>query len=135
MYDQNISNESIQSMREAWTVIELIFIIVIIGILAAMALPRLAATRDDAKLATDVSNMALCVREASSKYLASNTHLASGDSKACDSVTCFDITYGTNVSDFIVSTNSSAANYCSNVTQLGGHLAKTYVFRGTSIIY
>ncbi len=30
--------------------IELIFVIVIIGILAAVAIPRLAATRDDAKI-------------------------------------------------------------------------------------
>jgi len=36
--------------KSAFTMIELIFIIVIIGILASVAIPRLAATRDDAEI-------------------------------------------------------------------------------------
>jgi general secretion pathway protein G len=36
--------------------IELIFVIVIIGILAAVAIPKLAATRDDAKVSAIVAN-------------------------------------------------------------------------------
>jgi len=35
--------------RNAFTMIELTFVIVILGILAAIAIPRLSATRDDAK--------------------------------------------------------------------------------------
>lgn len=35
--------------KKAFTMIELIFVIVILGILASVALPRLAATRDDAR--------------------------------------------------------------------------------------
>jgi general secretion pathway protein G len=37
-------------MEKAFTMIELIFVIVILGILAAVAIPKMMATRDDAKI-------------------------------------------------------------------------------------
>jgi general secretion pathway protein G len=37
-------------MKKAFTMIELIFVIVVIGILSAVAVPKLAATRDDAEI-------------------------------------------------------------------------------------
>ncbi len=46
--------------RKAFTMIELVFVIVVLGILAAIAVPRLAATRDDAEVAkirSDVSSI------------------------------------------------------------------------------
>ena len=39
-----------EKSKLAFSMIELVFVIVIIGILAAVAIPRLAATRDDAQL-------------------------------------------------------------------------------------
>lgn len=44
--------------RSAFTMIELIFVIVVLGILAAIAIPRLGATRDDAEIAKGRSDVA-----------------------------------------------------------------------------
>jgi len=39
-----------QKSKNAFTMIELVFVIVVLGILAAVAIPRLAATRTDAEI-------------------------------------------------------------------------------------
>ena len=44
--------------RKAFTMLELIFVIVVLGILAAVALPKLAATRDDAMIVKGKSQIA-----------------------------------------------------------------------------
>lgn len=44
--------------RQAFTMIEVVFVIVVLGILAAIAIPRLAATRDDAQIAKGRSDVA-----------------------------------------------------------------------------
>jgi len=43
--------------RKAFTMIELVFVIVVLGVLAAIAVPRLAATRDDAIIASGRANI------------------------------------------------------------------------------
>jgi len=45
-------------LKSAFTMIELIFVIVVIGILSAVAIPRLAATRDDAVIVKGKSQVA-----------------------------------------------------------------------------
>lgn len=56
--------------RSGFTMIELIFVIVILGILAAVAIPKLAATRDDAKISTKIQEGTQFIQEASSYYTA-----------------------------------------------------------------
>ncbi len=56
------------SMRKGFTMIELIFVIVIIGILAAVAIPKLAATRDDAESSTCVHEVGQLIQEMSASY-------------------------------------------------------------------
>jgi general secretion pathway protein G len=45
-------------MKKAFTILELTFVIVIIGILSAIAIPKFAATRDDALISRGISTLA-----------------------------------------------------------------------------
>ena len=67
-------------MRKGFTMIELIFVIVILGVLASVAIPRLAATRDDAEVAKAATNLTTAISDISAYYTAKGTF--SGVSKS-----------------------------------------------------
>jgi type II secretory pathway pseudopilin PulG len=116
-------------MREGWTVIELIFILVVIGILAALAIPRLAATRNDAKLSADVANMNICLGSVAMQYTA--TKIMDINITACNNVVCY--TIDTNDTVMHIDINASAADYCDDIENVGGHLIRDYQFAGKRI--
>ena len=55
-------------MKKGFTMIELIFVIVILGILASVAIPRLAATREDAEISAAVANLRTLLSDVSAYY-------------------------------------------------------------------
>jgi len=77
--------------------IELIFVIVIIGILAAVAIPKLAATRDDAKVSAIVADARTLVGDLGAFYTAQgasvwddNATITEATNVAVKSVACTD---------------------------------------------
>ena len=55
-------------MKKGFTMIELIFVIVILGILASVAIPRLASTRTDAEISATVANIRTLISDAAAYY-------------------------------------------------------------------
>ncbi len=116
--------------RKGFTLIELLIVVVIIGILAAIAIPKFAATKDKAKLAsvkTDVRNMMTAQEAYFSDYatygtfaqvqVASNFSLSSGNTGAAAAVASGYTATVTN------STITSSITKCQ--VQVGGGAAST----------
>ena len=60
-------------MKKAFTMIELIFVIIIIGVLASVAIPKLTDTKNAADGANIASNLATCINEIGSVFLVQGT--------------------------------------------------------------
>jgi len=143
--------------RAGFTMIELIFVIVILGILAAVAIPKLAATRTDAEVSKAASDLATVVSDMGSYYtsqgtfanLATMTNVTDFDSTAkggTDSDTanfqvggesCVLFTFNSvadgNVTLSDVAGVSSAA--CKGLQAASSDLIKNHSFGGTGVSY
>ena len=138
-------------MRRGFTMIELIFVIVIIGILAVIAIPKLSATRDDAKVATNLQNLSGCLQDIGAKYTATGKEYDNSipeDFASCKNLEdagCFKVDDpGPNPTDGNVTaqgaltgdtwcTDATAAAEKRNLVGSGG-AAKTHTFGGSKIV-
>ena len=136
MLNYNTEHMSIQRMRAGFTMIELIFVILLIAILGSIALGKLSATRDDAQLSACVANMATCITDVGAHYVATGIDYTETDHPdACspENIKCYDITYAINGKDFNVTMNTTSEGFCTDIENVGGHLAKNYNFGGSSV--
>jgi type II secretory pathway pseudopilin PulG len=107
--------------------IELIFVIVIIGILAAVAIPKLAATRDDAQDAKVRSNVVTCLTDFVASYTAKGTgDTATFSSSACDATDAKNIKITVTPSGNNVTINGTLSN--------DGIYSKNATYKGSSIV-
>jgi prepilin-type N-terminal cleavage/methylation domain-containing protein len=106
--------------RSGFTMIELIFVIVILGILAAVAIPKLAATRDDALVSKEVTNLSTKISDLGAQYTAKGAFTYDPDVLGANrAMGCYTITTTTD-GNLTVTENASKT---ATATQTGGAAA------------
>ena len=135
----NVKKLKGQKMKRGFTMIELIFVIVIIGILAVIAIPKLNATRDDAKLVTEMQNLSTCVQDIGAAYTATGTEASASSLASCKPLKCFSITDSGNSNGWIkVDKNTTTSNnFCADAQTKAAekNLDGNISFGGSKVTY
>ena len=147
--------------RSGFTMIELIFVIVILGILASVAIPKLAATRDDAKISKAASEVSTLVSDLGAYYTGhgkfgdkisdmTNVKLTLNDGKTdtdanlttqafySDKATgtkCLGFQVSATDGNLTVTSESNDTAFCAGVNKAVKDLVKVHQFGGSSVSF
>jgi len=151
--------------RSGFTMIELIFVIVILGILASVAIPKLAATRDDAKISKAASEVSTLVSDLGAYYTGhgafavpssmTNVKLTSVKDSAtmteptlaklnagnvyyndtAGKKSCLSFKTSATDGNLTVKSESNATAFCKGVNQAIKDLVKVHQFGGSSVSF
>ena len=124
-------------MKKAFTMIELIFVIVIIGILAVIAIPKLTASRDDAKKVVEMNNIANCIQGIATSY--TSQKVEDNSTQACKSLICATVDIGDsndgNITVTVKDSTNGKPKYCDyvKVSATKQKLIGTHLFGGSKV--
>ena len=131
--------------RNAFTMIELIFVIVILGILAAVAIPKLSATRDDAKATNELASVNTVIKNLGSEYTSQGDFVNYTVANANDDLNCFSVSdSGSGTISVSISTGadcpSKLHDRVKTVSSENGILnsdgsSKDYIFGGSRVVW
>ena len=117
--------------RKGFTLIELLIVVVIIGILAAIAIPKFANTKEKATLASMKSDLRNLVT-AQEGFFSDNQTYATKTHATTQSAT--EVIFGPSANNVIAIANVTAAGWSAEVTNatLKGTITKCGIYVGTA---